>query len=609
MPLKQIQFKTSSLTGTGKSKKAGESLANLLVNSSRLASTLSRGQTNVEAEQAREERKLSIEEDKQWNYIHASDKNEFTKKWNEAEGRGELQTSQEKEDFINANNKNDEMVYYPKGSMHEAKWDSFLNGYGKNVTNTRLKEREDVGLNMITSEISSMNMSDFGSFQEMEWLSGSATEMNDRIKLKNTIDNVFGYTASNLERDKANGKLFGKTKDELIEQYGGIAFKDIKDKNSKGYLLFEKTINSISKELKDEFNIKSIEASVDGEVDSTSVLVGADNAGVNNKKTMKIVNSAISKNIAMGDVNKAMRIESQYKSNGNTSTIFDDKANSMFITGKPDLEGYTLYSKTKDKRAYKPEVVENMNLFTAVSEVNGLDLNNPDEFKATLDMMRIAKQTPLNKKSKDDINDKITSTIFGFGLSDSQQGFFDDKVKLYHKAGLSVDEAYDLAEDEYEKYSDRTNSEQPYGMFADNEKQSQVMLKSFSANDSGDDVTMEYYGQDKWKISVEGHGIVSMSNNDLAKRMADKLKIEKTKNDFNIALTDSGLSGTDIQIKKVIRKKAEIEVVREHPEVAKDKKKRDKLVDIMIHDGLNSIKEAEQQAKENEVLNFFGLNF
>lgn len=609
MPLKQIQFQTSSLTGTGKPKKAGESLAGILVNSARLASAIGSGKRRSEADKEREERKLSLEEDKEWNYVLASDKNDFTKRWNEAEANGELQTSDEKEAFINSNNKNNEYAYYPAKSTHETKWDSFLNNYGKDVTNSRIKERNLVGENMITSGISDLNMSDFASFQEVEWLSGSAKEMNQNINMKNTIDNLFGYTVKNMERDKLSGKLEGMTKDELIEQYGGTAFKEVKDKNSKGYLLFEDSINKISKELKEEFNLKSVAQSIDSEVDTTSVFVGAGNAEIDNKTTMKMVNAVINKSITDGDVNKAIRVSNQYRASGNRVEVMDNAVNNMFMTGQPDKNGYDLYHSTKNTYAYKPEVVSNMNLLTAVSEVQKLDLNNPDEFKASLDMMKIAVQTPLNKKSKVDIDEMITSTTLGFGLNDSEQSFFQDKVKLYHKAGLSVKDAYDFAQDEYDKYAEKTNSDQPYGMFAENEKQAEIMLKSFSSMDSTEDVTMSYYGQDKWRIAVKGHGVVSMSNTDLSRRMSDKLKIENTKNSFNLALTKTGLSGTDAQVKKVIRKKAENEVLREHPEVSKDKKKRDKLVDIMIHDGLNAIEEAEQEAKNNEVLNFFGLNY
>jgi hypothetical protein len=591
--LKNLEFKTSTLTGAGKPKQAGEYLAGILVQSARLASAISTTQKSEE----REKQKLSAEEEKQWNVLRISDQNEFTKKWNEEEANGGLNTSEQQEAFINANNKNTG-DYFPENSIHSARYDSFLNTYGRRVTNTRIKENEILGEKLITEETSNLNLSDFGELENIRGLSESASFLNKNIKFSDTLGKVFEHTTLNMQRDYESGKLYGKTKSELKSIYGGSVIDEVKDKNSKGYILFQNSINEISKELKTQYDIDSTKISINNETDATAVMVNADINGIDQKKTLGYVSDVVTKNLAYGNVFQAVRISNQYKSFGSDINVLDNKVDNMFKTGVPDKSAFDLYNKTKNDYTYDSSVVSNINLLTAVASSNNYDLENPDEFKASLDTLRNLPKVNISNKDRKNISEKLKPSFYGlFGSYDnSKVAFLESRVKDYIRANKTVDEAFDLAEEEYDSYTSKTGRDKPYDMFASSDKDVNVIKRSFSRKDSEDDVTMDFIGNDKWKIYTEGHGAVTLSNRELKNRLNTRNKIEKTKSDFNTALKKENLTGTESEIRKAIRKKAGIEIDLIHENISKDEK--NKLIDIMIHDGLKAIEESEKQADE-----------
>jgi len=599
--LQNVGFKTSIFTGVTPREGAGQALARLVAGT---IDATNKGLTYARKQQAFEAREKAIEtkeqEDESY-LVYLSEKNKFAKNYHE-QGVAD-KPSDEQQTWVD-DNYNSEAFANPDGK-YGLMYDSEMNKYFGHIAKTLTKEHERTADAMVTREVSHLNLSDYTEgIDGLHKLHGGASVLKKSMKFDYVLSNAISHTNINMKRDFDSGKLYGMTKKEIINEYGGKAFGEIENKSSKEYLDFEASVDKISGKLIEQKNKDNVSKNVQNGTDATAVVLSASNANMDIKEVTKLVSGVVTKNLINGNIDEAINISNQYRSNGVKIDVLDKKVENLFAGGIPDISSIDLYAKTKDDYPYAPELNKQMSMLSAVAFSKNLDLTNEEHLKSALEIMKVNEYKPLHKDVKKDLHTEINSGIMDFfDYSSSERIFLEERATLYIKMGLEEGSAIDMAEKEYKKYDQY--GDEPYGMFAVNQKEADDMAKAFSETNSVSDSTLAYTGNDKWSYR-DGEAEANITTAQLKKKTLALNKMNTMKEKLFESLSETKVSGDDKEIKKEIRKRAEAQVLTDNPDIKG--KEKDRIVDIMIIEGIDLIEEEKDRLAVKKFTSLKGTN-
>jgi hypothetical protein len=246
MAIQNLQFRTSVATGTKQRASTGEGLAKLVMAGLNTYGTIKKVDNIQNKLSEAEQAKLDRETDSQEQITYLSQKNKLEKSWYES-GMDE-KTSIEQNKWIEDNQNSDSFIN--QEGKYKLYYDDAINGYKGKVSSTLKKEHKSLALRQYTTDISSNNLSVHdkdglnkdGESIGLNKLLSSVNELDKDVSKDMVYRAGLSNTSLNMRRDFIDGKLVGKTNDEILAIYGGETFKSIKNKNSKEYLDFEELL-------------------------------------------------------------------------------------------------------------------------------------------------------------------------------------------------------------------------------------------------------------------------------------------------------------------------------------------------------------------------------
>ena len=593
MSIQNVGFKTDIFTGTKEQQGVGESLAGLVMGTLKVANATVDMKLKEQKLSTQKQEKLTLEQkrakkdaDDAEYLVMLSEKNRFEKSWND-KGISE-KTSEEQDKFIGDNHNTD--VFPDKKSKASLLYNDFVIGYGSKVAATRQREHMDTAKAMYTTEISSLNLSNYKSIDDLKSLLVGVNSLDNGIKLDDVISASLSNTTDNMERDFANNKLDGKTKKELLSQYGGTVFGEIQNKNSKEYIAFEKSINNISDKLIEKNIETSITTKMMNGTDASSIQISASTHGWSEDKVKKHATKAINTFLASGDLKGAISMANQWRATGVNIDVIDSKVNNQFVANVGDAKAVALYEATEGSYAYDSKTIANMEMLKATAHINNLDITTNKGVTNAMMFMKINKAKPVDPKARQNIQKEIEDNTLFSGYSEDKKAYLYQKAFDYNKAGLGVDSAITLALDEYDKFDNQSLifTGKPYGMWAKTDKEIESVTKSFSQTNSTDDVGMEYLGEDSWRVTPKDGSSFIMNNTELKNKVSTQNRIDTGILAFTSALSNKKVFGSEAEKRKQIKELSYAEIDKMFPDGIK-KEEKERLSGIMIIDGLNAL--------------------
>jgi len=605
MPIKQIGFKTSVKTGTGRQEGAGTSLARLLLGGMETATKM------LEADK-KQERLETAEEKEQSRLAYLTTINGYKTEREHLKKNGQLETS---DSMYELNEKYKGMVsdIIPNTS---SEYNLKLGGYflDQDVTANKMmnNENKNTAQRIITTEIASLNASEL-SIYELKGITDSVRFFNDKITPDEVIRNVWGHTSSNAERDFANITNFVETNDEipteeeLIKQYGGDMYKETGNKSSKEYKAFETAIGKIASDLKKAHITKQGLEAINSGVPVTNTFYA-----LGEKESKKLYELSIDRAVVGNKWSEVVRLVNDYRAVGGKSEVLDNMVTGQLKSQVGDLNQYNTFNRLKEVYNFDAETLADYNALEAIGNLRGLDYRNQEDLTAGLQILEITKTRPVekgeNKKFLEAVGDNWFEGLTGTGYSVSQKNYIEEIGRGYMQAGMDYESAKEQAEDDYDKL-DSIGTGLPTNMFAltpeTAKSDSELVVKSFSPTNSLDDTDLMYLGSSKWSVTVtkdDKKRTLVLTNAQMKKRVVYQRKILDTRERFTKIISGEKLTGNDAVVKKLIIKRIDEVIKTEHPEEFKDKAKRMRLRGIMLRESLDALDEAERADKE--YLNF-----
>lgn len=535
---KNIGFDTSVKTGT-KVQSSGDDLSAIVA-----------GALAVKKGYNKAERVQETLDDKSSTLALNDMKIGYQKSWNEYDFNDrDNPSSSELMDFHDKIRKTQSELRGMLNEGHGQAYDLFHAGKDGDIQNVIGEEAKFGAKNLMATSI--MGFSTMDEVNELgEALNGMAGSTADN--LKGYTDAIEGYLDSDM--------LKGLTSEQIIRQFP---------------LLTEIKNPEIGKKIKKhliELGKKETIAAGSNSGESTAAM--ASRLNLPTKEVLDIQKEDANKLVGSGNPDDFKRGIEIANHNGIRLTSLDNLPEKVIgsVDSEPTAAVKFLkqYTDTKGTYNYTDKQRESLDAFDIVGRMYGLDMSTEEGVQAAAFHIKDANR-PDAPKFEMPTNEKIIEESNPLGF-DSSSNYGEDRLsyvgprvrELMKYTNGNLEKAVDIAEDEYEDFRNKPwysvdgasafGSNQPVGMFAENEDEIEMVKEQYSLDTEADSVELKYIGGNQWSLTT----IDDNGKEDTKFRSASQLKAAvKERRIFRDSLEtlDAVVSNTKVSDGDTLREK------------------------------------------------------
>lgn len=478
--IKNIGFNTSVETGT-KQRSIGDALAKIVTTS-----------IGVSKEMDRQEKERLVLDQKESNLALNDAKLAYQRGVNEYDWQDPANpSSSEWMDFHEKIQGDTKGLYDVMTDLDRSKYDQFYAGRD-GETNKLIHAEAKNGAIQLTQQ-SLQNFTDEDSVDN--WVESMDGLVNKK--------EIFDLAGKQVDSFLATGALDGMSTEQLGKAF---PYMDMIKDPSIGAKFKEHVVK-----LKKEEHAQSLV--LEGHnIDVIAATTGQSKDAIKKKTTENITRMVSSEDEEM--VQKGIDIANHNNIRIPSFDALGDKINSTVETDPAAAVKYLKkYNDTKGVYQYSDKVEEKLEAYRIVSSIHGLDLSSENGIQSAKHFIDMAND-PNAPKVKMPSDEDILELSDPVGWN-SESNYGDDKfayvaprVRELMKYTGDLEKALDLAENEWDEFDSNaaglfSSGETPYGMFAQNEDELDLVLEQFSSTTDASDVKIGYAGKDNWALTLK----------------------------------------------------------------------------------------------------------
>lgn len=451
--IKNIEFKTSSSTGSTQKASTGEALANLVIGAIDVANKYSNFQYTQGVRAKQQQEAIKSENEEQDKLLLSDLKFATLKKIRESDFAN--QTSENQTKIIDEISNMQRPQFF--NQKHENDYNTILENYRLDINKKAFEEnKNNISDNIIPNIAQNsylMNMN------EIDYWSKQFNSMGVNDSKTKIIKSIVGQIDGVLQSDE---KYKSMSKEQILNQFPVL--NEIKDEDLKSVL--NARITSYDEEFKKKAYTSTIENAVTYKKVNPKII--SDIALKNQKTYVQVsedINKQIDRNIealsSAGDSVYDRKAVELAKNFNRKIPRVEDKIkgliNSAIVDSVSGFEDYN-YAKRMLQAGYIPssENVKDLNIITGIANDLGINISDANSFERVVNFAIEKRDNPNQQLTKKELDEfKFESGIFGSKLKSLDEGinkaFVYDKAKELSKY-MSKEQAINTALDLSSKY-------------------------------------------------------------------------------------------------------------------------------------------------------------